>query len=186
MSKIFVFRHTETLDNRNHIFSGHRDVSITEEGKLAAKQIAGKLRGENVSYAFTSTLKRTVESMDIVLENYPECINCLEPRLDERSYGWLEGQSKDKWAMRSYRLFKLFHRSMYVPPPGGESLSMVRNKVLDFMKDLETMAKKYQQNVAICAHGNSIRGIREHFEKFDKKQFNKIETKVGELFVYEI
>jgi broad specificity phosphatase PhoE len=186
LSKIFVFRHTETLDNLNHIFSGLRDVPLTNQGILGAKQLAGKLRGEKIEYAFTSPLRRTIQTMEIILENYPQCINCVDPRIIERSYGWLEGQSKDKWAVHSFRLFKMFHRSMLIPPPGGESLADVKNRVDLFIKDVVHLAKRYQKNIVICTHGNAIRGIRVYFESLKKDQFNQIETKIGDLFQYEV
>ncbi|MBN1373731.1 histidine phosphatase family protein [Candidatus Dojkabacteria bacterium] len=186
MAKIFVFRHTETLDNRNHIFSGHRDVPITEEGAKDAKKLANRLKSEKIHYAFCSPMIRTRQTLKIVLKYHPNVITCLDPRISERSYGLLQGKNKDKFAKLAYPLFKLFHRSLHFPVMGGESLSTVRKRTLPFAAEIEDLTLKTGRNIVICAHGNSIRGIREHFERLPPSQFNKIETRVGQLFVYTV
>ena len=184
--KIFVFRHTETPDNRDHLFSGTRDVDLTETGIEQAGQIAEMLKDAPIDVAYTSHLIRCRHTLQIVLEKHKYVPVCIDPRIRERSYGWLQGQSKDNWAQRAYPIFKLFHRSYKFSPPGGESLYHVRQRVLPFVEEMVKQAKKHTFNVAICTHGNSIRGIREYFENLREDKFNEIETKVGELFEYQV
>jgi len=44
-SKLFVFRHAETFDKKNEVFSGWRDSKLTSKGILEAKRIADQLAG---------------------------------------------------------------------------------------------------------------------------------------------
>jgi 2,3-bisphosphoglycerate-dependent phosphoglycerate mutase len=60
--------------------------------------------------------------------------------------------------------FELVHRGFYVPPPNGESFSDVEKRVKSFIIDLKKMMKKERVNVAIAAHGNSIRLFRKIME----------------------
>ena len=61
--------------------------------------------------------------------------------------------------------YNRIHRGYNVPPPGGESFKMVEKRVKSFIKDLVKMMKKEKINVAISAHGNSIRLFRKIMEK---------------------
>ena len=61
--------------------------------------------------------------------------------------------------------YEMIHRGYNVPPPGGESFAMVEKRVSSFIKDLVKMMKKKKVNVAISAHGNSIRLFRKVMEK---------------------
>src|SRR3989338_4296108 len=66
--------------------------------------------------------------------------------------------------------YNLIHRGYNVPPPGGESFAMVEKRVQLFIKDLLKYMKKNKVNVAISAHGNSIRLFRKIMEKASPKE----------------
>ena len=182
--EVYVFRHTETYDNKNHIFSGDRDVELTPEGLRQAELIAEKLKDKHIGIAFTSPLKRAEECLYTVLKYHPHVEIIEDKRLIERSYGWLEGHSKVWWAKHFYRLFKVFHRSFYIPPPGGESLFQVKKRVDDFLVDFISIVKEKKTNAVIACHSNSIRPIRQYFEHLSNKEMVRIETELGSVFTY--
>lgn len=184
-NKIYVFRHTESEDNENSIFSGGRNVSLSSKGYEQAVKLAEALKNVDLNISFASNLVRSLDTMSIVLKYHPNVKICVDSRLQERSYGWLEGQSKRKWAKYAYPIFKVFHRSFYIPPPGGESLLMVQKRVDSFINELALYLKGRSLNIAICSHSGSIRGIRQFFEKVPNSDFNKLETDEGQLFIYE-
>lgn len=66
--------------------------------------------------------------------------------------------------------YNLIHRGYNVPPPNGESFAMVEKRVKSFIKDLKKLVKKEKCNVAISAHGNSIRVFRKIMEKASVKE----------------
>lgn len=66
--------------------------------------------------------------------------------------------------------FNLIHRGYNIPPPKGESFAMVETRVKEFIKDLLKLMKKEKCNVAISAHGNSIRLFRKILEKASIKE----------------
>lgn len=185
-SKIYVFRHTQSKDNAAAIFSGNRNVTLTNDGYIAAEKLAQSLKNVKLDIAFTSDLLRSVDTMSIVLKFHPNTISCLDNRIRERSYGFLEGQSKKRWAKYLFPLFKIYHRSYRIPPPGGESLADVQKRVIQFVNELMLYLEGRSINVAICCHSGSIRGIRQYFEKISNKDFNDIETDAGQLFIYDV
>jgi len=82
--------------------------------------------------------------------------------------------------------YNLIHRGYNVPPPGGESFAMVEKRVSSFMKDLFKMMKKEKVNVAISAHGNSIRLFRKIMEKASVKETVKWFIPYDKVFEYTI
>jgi 2,3-bisphosphoglycerate-dependent phosphoglycerate mutase len=186
MSKLYVFRHTESRDNALSLFSGNRNTPLSNQGYKGAEELSESLNGIHIDIAFTSDLLRSVDTMSIVLEHHPGVIVCIDNRIRERSYGFLEGQSKKWWAKYLYPFFKIFHRSYRIPPPGGESLFDVQQRVTEFVEELIDYIERKSLNVAICCHSGSIRGIRQYFEKIPNKEFNDMETNAGQLFIYDV
>jgi 2,3-bisphosphoglycerate-dependent phosphoglycerate mutase len=82
--------------------------------------------------------------------------------------------------------YNLIHRGFYVPPPGGESFAMVEKRVSSFIKDLKKLIKKNSCNVAISAHGNSIRIFRKLMEHASVKETCAWVIPYDKVFEYEI
>ena len=80
--------------------------------------------------------------------------------LNERDYGDLIGQNKaeaaDKFGKEQVQIWR---RSFDVPPPGGESLEMTAQRTLPYYKKIILPQVLQGNNIAISAHGNSIRAI---------------------------
>ena len=63
---------------------------------------------------------------------------------------------------------------------------MVEKRVNSFIKELIKKIKKDKVNVAISAHGNSMRPFRKYFEKLTIKQMMKLENPWDDYFEYSI
>ena len=81
---------------------------------------------------------------------------------------------------------KIIRRSYSVAPPGGESVKMVEKRVNSFIKELIKFMKREKVNVAISAHGNSMRPFRRHFEKLSIKQMMELENPWDDYFVFTV
>ncbi len=185
---IYIFRHGQTYYNKNKIFTGWKDSKLTPLGIKQAEKIARKLKGKKIDMAFRSHLSRSRQTLKIVLKYHPECKKVItDDRIIERSYGDLQGMSHRVF-IRKYgkELFDKYHRSYDIPPPGGESIKMVEKRVMKFIKDLIKIMKKERVNVAISAHGNSMRPFRRYFEHLTIKQMMKLENPWDNYFEYTI
>lgn len=139
-----------------------------------------------------------------------------DDRMIERSYGDLERTTHDnfinKIGKKSYGLrvhgdalenlkpelrekvekflgekeYKAIHRGYKVAAPGGESFADVEKRVKKFIKDLKKFMRKNKVNVAISAHGNSIRLFRKIWEKAPKKSVIKWFIPYDKVFEYKI
>jgi 2,3-bisphosphoglycerate-dependent phosphoglycerate mutase len=137
-------------------------------------------------------------------------------RMIERSYGDLEGITHKKFiermgnrsvnlrlegdALESLSLanrkkaskflgeeeYKIIHRGWNNPPPNGESFKMVEKRVKVFSKNLKKFIKKEKVNVAISAHGNSIRLFRKIWEKATIKETKEWVIPYDKVYVYSV
>jgi len=137
-------------------------------------------------------------------------------RMIERSYGDLEGTTHKKFIERvgkravNLRLegdalenlslldrkkaekffgeeeYKIIHRGWKNPPPNGESFRMVEKRVKKFIKNLKKFMKKEKVNVAISAHGNSIRLFRKLWENASVEETVKWFIPYDKVYVYRV
>lgn len=214
--KIYLFRHAQTYYNRAHKFTGWKNSKLTPLGIKQAKEIALLLKGKKIDLAFQSHLSRSKDTLREVLKFHPECRKVVvDDRIIERSYGKLQGMShatymklKEKehcdvirhWhnvdhlskgeheqAMNlCQRDLQTIRRSYTTIPPGGESVKIVEKRVNSFIKDLLLLMKKDKVNVAISAHGNSMRPFRRYFEKLSVDEMMKLENPWDDYFEYEV
>ncbi|MBS3093742.1 histidine phosphatase family protein [Candidatus Pacearchaeota archaeon] len=80
--------------------------------------------------------------------------------------------------------FKIIHRGYDVRPLQGESFADVEKRVGSFIKYLEKLIKKDKKNIAISAHGNSIRLFRKILEKKSKEEAVQWFIPFDKVFAY--
>jgi len=185
---IYLFRHGESFYNRDKEFTGWKDSRLTSYGLKNAKVLACKLKGKKIDVAYQTRLSRSKNTLKEVLKYHPECSEIIiDDRMIERSYGKLQG-FKHKTVIEKYgqKQFDIWHRSYSVAPPGGESIKDVEKRVKPFIKDLIKKVRKEKINVAICAHGNSMRPFRRYFEKLTVKEMISLENPWDDYFEYKI
>jgi len=182
-STIYVFRHGQSEDNKNFIFSGWRKAPITDVGRMQAKALAPKLKNIKFGMIISSPQIRATETLKIALSEN-ESVKRLElktdDRLKERSYGDLQGQSKLEAYLRDPEGLKKIRRTWEGTPPNGESIKVVYKRVSEFCNELVPQIKGKNINVAISCHGNSIRCFRGYFEKLSEEKISTIETPLGQ------
>ena len=185
---IDLFRHGQTYYNKSCRFTGDINSHLTAQGVRDAKKVAEKLKGKIIDYAFHTHLSRSKDTLKYVLRQHPECKRIiLDDRMIERDYGLLKGKYHARIiAEYGQKQFDLWHRSYDTKPPGGESVKDVGKRVESFIKDLVIFIKKHKGNVAISAHGNSMRPFRKHFEHLSREKMMQLENPWDDYFAYPI
>lgn len=186
--KIYLFRHGQTYYNKNKFFTGWKDSKLTPLGKKQAEMIAKKLKDKKIDVAIQTKLSRSKDTLKIILKYHPECKKIItDDRMIERSYGVLEGKSHKK-IIKEYgqEQFDIWHRSWDIHPKKGESFKIVGERVNKFIEYLKNYMKKNKVNVAISAHGNSIRLFRKIFEKANIKETCSWKIPYDKYFEYTI
>jgi len=185
---IYLFRHAQTYYNQKKYFTGWKDSKLTPFGRKQAQVIARKLREKKIDVAIVTSLSRSRDTMKEVLKFHPECQAVFtDDRMIERCYGKLQGKShKEFERTHSAEELQKIRRGYDYPPPKGESIRMVEGRVLPFIRDLVAYVKKNRVNVAISAHGNSMRPFRKYFEKLTIAQMMGLENPWDGYFEYKI
>ena len=101
MELVFI-RHGQSEWNAKNLFTGWRDVKLSEQGLAEAAAAGKKLKekGYEFDIAFTSVLTRAIKTCNIVLEESDQLFvpQIKSWRLNERHYGQLQGMDKKQTA----------------------------------------------------------------------------------------
>ncbi len=185
---IYLFRHGETTYNRDKKFTGFHNPPLTKKGIKQANIIAKKLKNKKFQIAFQTRLKRSRQTLKKILKYHPECrLIKKDDRIIERNYGQLNGTlHKDFIEKHGIKAFNKIHRDFYARPPKGESFADVEKRISSFIKYLIKLMKKQKTNVAISAHGNSIRLFRKIMENASIKSACSWTIPYDKVFDYKI
>ncbi len=185
---IYLFRHGQTTYNRDKRFTGFHDPSLTSLGKKQASILAKKLKNKKFQVAFHTRLKRSKDTLKYVLKYHPECKKLIQDnRIIERNYGLLNGTLHETFIKKyGKENFKRIHRDFFIRPQKGESFANVEKRVSSFIKDLKKLINKRKINVAISAHGNSIRLFRKIMKRASIKEACSWKIPYDKVFIYKI
>ena len=170
MNKLVLLRHGQSKWNLENRFTGWKDVPLTEKGINEANNAGHLLKKHNIKIdkVFSSVLERANKTAEIAvkaseLENLHKNGKLIYERnqnLNERDYGDLVGLNKaetaDKFGKEQVHIWR---RSYDTPPPNGESLKDVVDRVSPYFTDTIQPYILNKKNVLIAAHGNSLRAI---------------------------
>lgn len=180
---LYVFRHGQTVDNAEFLFSGWRDPDLTEKGVEQGLALAEKLKDKKIQMLVASDQKRAVKTMELAM-SLNNTLKGMEihqdARIKERCYGDLQGQSKLELQLTNPKLLLEYRRSYDIKPPNGESIADVVTRVRSFIDEIVPLMKMYKMNVAVSCHGNSIRGFRQVFENLTNEQTAQVESPLGQ------
>lgn len=180
---MYIFRHGQTEDNANFVFSGWRESHLTEKGKEQALELAEKLKDKKIDMLISSPQVRALETLEYAISKNEKAKNLevhTDDRIKERHYGDFQGKSKLEMQMEDAENLAIVRRSFDNVPPNGESIEMVYKRVAEFCDEIIPLMKKNKINVAISCHGNSIRGFRRYFENLSDYDTAHVETSLGQ------
>ena len=188
---LVLVRHGQSEWNKKNLFTGWRDVELTEQGRTEAREAGELMKAAGLEFdmAFTSALKRAQETNRLALEALGQSgIPVVENEaLNERDYGDLAGLNKDdareKWGEEQVHIWR---RSFDVPPPGGESLKMTAERVLPYF-EAEILPKVLAgKRVLVAAHGNSLRALVMQLDKLGPDEIVEVNIATGVPIAYEL
>jgi 2,3-bisphosphoglycerate-dependent phosphoglycerate mutase len=188
---LVLVRHGESTDNELNLFSGWRDVALTEKGVMEARNAGRTLRAEGFRFdaAYTSTLSRAQRSLDLMLGemDQPDLPIIATPALNERAYGELSGLNKEGaraiWGSEQVHLWR---KSYDAVPPGGESLAMTAARALPFCRDVIDPRLKRGEHILVVAHGNSLRSIVKELDGLSDDAVESVHIATSQILTYAI
>lgn len=144
-AELYLIRHGRTMFNEKRIIQGWCDAPLTREGEEQAERIGRYFAREGISFdhAYTSTLTRTQQTMECIVDMPYERVEDLR----EWGFGEFEGE-------RVSLMPKFPWRDFYVPF-GGEAQLDVRRRVCGALADI--MARPGHERVIAVSHGSACR-----------------------------
>jgi 2,3-bisphosphoglycerate-dependent phosphoglycerate mutase len=187
---LVLVRHGQSEWNLKNLFTGWKDVDLTEAGIAEARAAGRKLKAQGLAFdiAYTSALKRAQRTLDLILAEMGQKVPVIHDQaLNERDYGDLVGLNKDdartKWGEEQVHIWR---RSYDVPPPGGESLKDTVARALPyFVQEILPHVLRGERTL-ISAHGNSLRALIMVLERLTPEQILKRELGTGVPIVYRL
>ena len=188
---LVLVRHGESEWTLKNLFTGWKDIDLTEKGIAEARAAGRKLKAQGLSFdvAFTSVLVRAQRSLDLMLEEMGQRKIPIfrDKALNERDYGDLSGLNKDdartRWGAEQVHIWR---RSYDVAPPGGESLKDTAARVLPYYIQEILPVVLQGKRVLISAHGNSLRALVMVLERLSTSDILKREIGTGVPLVYRL
>jgi 2,3-bisphosphoglycerate-dependent phosphoglycerate mutase len=188
MTKLVLLRHGESQWNLENRFTGWVDVPLSPKGVTEAETAGEKLKGYTFDRAFTSVLRRAIDTLAIVLgasgqQSIPVTKN---QALNERHYGDLQGLNKAETAQKfGEAQVKIWRRSFDVQPPNGESLKDTLARVLPYWESTIAPHVLKGERLIIAAHGNSLRSLVMHLDHLSREEVLELNIPTGVPLVYE-
>ena len=187
---LVLVRHGQSEWNLKNLFTGWKDVDLTEQGVAEARAAGRKLKAQGLKFdvAYTSALKRANRTLDLILEEMGQTVPIVRDQaLNERDYGDLVGMNKDdarkKWGGEQVLIWR---RSYDVPPPGGESLKDTVARALPyFVQEILPRVLRGERTL-ISAHGNSLRALIMVLERLTPEKILKRELATGVPIIYRL
>jgi 2,3-bisphosphoglycerate-dependent phosphoglycerate mutase len=188
---LVLVRHGQSDWNLKNLFTGWRDVDLTEKGVAEAREAGRKLKAQGIKFdvAFTSALKRAQRTLDLMLTELGQTTIPIfkDQALNERDYGDLVGLNKDdarkKWGEEQVHIWR---RSYDVAPPGGESLKDTLARALPYyVTDILPRVLRGER-VLVAAHGNSLRALVMVLDKHTPDSITKLNLETGVPMIYRL
>lgn len=204
-----LLRHGESEWNKLNLFTGWRDVALTDKGRDEATEAGVTMAAAGLTFdiAYTSVLSRAVLTNHLALDAMDMVWLPVERhwRLNERHYGALQGLNKKETTERhGAEQVNLWRRSYDVPPPpvdasspehpvndpryrrlpagvlpASECLKDVVLRVLPYWFDTIVPQLQAGLDVLVTAHGNSLRAMVKHLEDISDDDIAELNIPTG-------
>ncbi|MBL7100547.1 MAG: histidine phosphatase family protein [Nanoarchaeota archaeon] len=183
--KLIIVRHGQTEENKKHIWQGHSEGMLSEEGKEQAERLAQKLKKENIDVIYCSDLKRTRDTIKPFLKESNIPIYYAK-ELRERNLGVLEGLKTELVEEYLKKNTADFENSNFET---GETGHAMKKRLSEFYEKI--VQKHKNDTVLFLTHGGCVAQLliclfgypRDRFIDYVPKNtgITKIEKKNGEL-----
>jgi len=172
---LYLIRHTK-VDVEPRVCYGQTNVDVAPTFIEEAQKVKDEIQNIKFCKVFSSPLKRCQKLSNFLFKD--EII--FDDRLMELNFGNWEMQEWDKITDSEYH--KWMNDYIETPCLNGESFLDLHKRVGNFIEDLK---KDNHENVAIVAHGGSIRSIILNIKNKDLKDAFKTQVDYGEVIKLE-
>lgn len=189
MAYLVFVRHGQSEWNALGLWTGLTDISLSEQGRLEAREAAEHLRDITLHKGYASNLKRVHETLLEIKDalSHKDLEMVAHEALNERDYG--DYTAKNKWGVQKQIgevEFTKLRRNWDHPVPGGETLKDVHARAVPYFEQHILEDLKSGKNIIVAGHGNTLRALMKHLDEVPDDKVHEIEIGTAGVVVYEI
>lgn len=189
IGKLIIARHHESKWNKLGVWTGSRDIGLTQHGKEMSIKMGALIKDMRVDCAFASEQVRSLETLTMMLEAIGRPNTPIErsQALDERDYGDYTGKNKlEMKKLLGKEAYDRVHREWDCPIPHGETIKMVYERAVPYYKNVILPVLLAGKNVLMVSHGNAIRALMKYIENIPDSEVRNLEMLFGSVIVYGV
>jgi probable phosphoglycerate mutase len=155
LTTIVLIRHGETDWNRESRFQGHADTHLNEAGRAQAGALAHELTGERFAAVYSSPLKRSAETAEIIASSLGLEVQ-LDKALMEVDVGSWSGLTRSEIEVRfpeGYARWLEYGHGW----DDGETYDELGLRVVDGLREIG--ASHSDEQILAITHGGPIRSV---------------------------
>ena len=169
--KIYLIRHSESIDDIEDCYGGIADFDLSENGIKKVEQY--KIENLEIEKIYTSPYKRAYQTAKILNKKINVDLDIIDNIRECNSYGILSGVNKEKakkifsyvFDMPKYKNTGYYLGTSFL---GGEDINEFDKRVEEGITEIISKSKELN-TIAIVTHGGVYRSIYKNILKVDKK-----------------
>jgi len=169
--KIYLIRHSESIDDIENCYGGIADFDLSENGIKKVEQY--EIENLGIEKIYTSPYKRAYQTANILNRKLNVDVEVIDNIRECNSYGILSGVNKEKakkifsyvFDMPKYKNTGYYLGTSFL---GGEDINEFDKRVKEGITEIISKSKELN-TIAIVTHGGVYRSIYKNILKVDKK-----------------
>ncbi len=181
--RVYLFRHGETANSKEVCFNGHFDVGLSTKGGDQFREWAQLLKEEPFKAVYSSDLKRTRESAQLLAE--PHKLEPVSyPELRELCFGEWEGLSVSEVEKKfPNQLVERMKDIEKFKVKGGETFEQLKQRVVPRYEEI--IARHSDEQIAMVCHGGVNRVILSHLLEVPIKRIFRVKQEYAALNIIQ-
>ena len=168
-TRVYLIRHGATELSAEDRFAGAIDVLLSDAGRDQARRLGKRLSGENVTVAYASPMKRTMETARLIVEPHELEVTPVDG-LREIAHGRWEGKTRNEVEQEFPDEYDRYECDPYsFAPVEGESGLQVTARALPAL--LKIVAEHPNERIVIVSHKATIRLLLSSLLGFDPRKY---------------
>ncbi len=170
-TRVFLIRHGATELSAEDRFAGAVDVLLSDAGRDQARRLGARLSHEQITVAFASPMKRTMETARLIVEKHGIPVTAVDG-IREIAHGRWEGMKRDEVEREFPEEYNRYEDDPFsFAPVGGESGLLVTARALPAM--LQIVEDHCDERIVMVSHKATIRLLLSSLLGFDPRKYRE-------------
>ncbi|MDP3794386.1 MAG: class I tRNA ligase family protein [bacterium] len=181
----YFVRHGQTDWNLEKRIQGQSaNTSINETGRQQVSEVVRQLKRQQIDLIISSDALRAKETAEIIGNELGAEV-VFDPALRERSYGVLEGSTREELAAKglSEEYQKIFTHEL--APDDGESFKEVEERMHRALMRHKTLHKGHK-NIVVVSHGAAIKSLLRRVKNLSVEEVEDIEMRNAQILRFSV